>query len=241
MAKTLLDGVNDVLKKAGIISTTNELSSLTNSGKQLFIDHAISAWNESVDQIYSISKVMKPKQGEEDSITLIENVRSYPLPCDLVQIHWPLQEETEGLYIQEYPGGYEDLRHSQTQPDNYTGQPTFAAIDPIEGDLYLNRIPTATEAGNEYKFFYWKDTGLSLGSDVFPFGDVVYRAMVPTVTEVFRYYNNNRFISDMSKFNFGRAVRALMKQPPRSRWISRGSRSRTTSVLGHNPFEYDGR
>lgn len=241
MAKTLLDGVNDVLKLTGIISTTNTLSSLTDSGKQGFIDTAITVWNQAIDQVFSVSKVMRPKQGQEDSIILIADVRSYPLPCDLVQIRWPLQEESKGLYIHEYPGGYEDLRHSQTQPGNYTGQPTFAAIDPIEGDLYLDRIPLTADAGDEYTFFYWKDTGLSLGSDVMPFGDTVYRAMVPVVTEMFRFYRNNRFISDMSQFNLGRAVRALMKQPPRTRWIAKGSRARTTNPLGHNPFENDGR
>lgn len=235
--KTLLDGVNEVLKKTAVISNTNLLTGLTDSGKQAFIDLAVQSWGESVDQIYSKSKVMKPMQGEEDSITLVENVRSYSLPCDLVQIRWPLHEETEGLYIHKYPGGYEELRNIQTQPDNYTGQPSFAAIDPINGDLYLNRIPLAADAGQEFTFFYWKDLSLTLPSDPFPFSDTVFRAMVPVVAELWRYYRNNRFTNEISKVNYGRAVRALKQEPQDTAWIKRYGDKQITNPLGQNPFE----
>jgi len=235
--KTLLDGVNEVLKKASIISSTNLLTGLTNSGKQVFIDLAVQSWQESVDQIYSKAKVMMPQQGEEDFIILVENVRSYSLPCDLVQIRWPLHEEDKGLYINKYPGGYEELRNIQTQPDNYTGQPSFAAIDPIQGELYLNRVPLAADAGAVYKFFYWKDLSLNLSSDPFPFSDTVFRAMVPVVTELWRYYQNNRYTNQIAKVNYGRAVRALKQEPQDTAWIKRFGDKQITNPLGQNPFE----
>jgi len=235
--KTLLDGVNEVLKKVQIISNTNLLTSLTDSGKQTFIDLAIQSWQESVDQVYSKSKIMMPMQGEEDSIILVENIRSYSLPCDLVQIRWPLHEETKGLYIHKYPGGYEELRNIQTQPDNYTGQPSFASIDPIQGDLYLDRVPLTGDAGDEYKFFYWKDLSLTLSSDPFPFSDTVFRAMVPVVAEIWRYYQHNRFTSDISNVNYGRAIRALKQQPQDTAWIKRYGDKQITNPLGQNPFE----
>jgi len=235
--KTLLDGVNEVLKRVQVISETNILTTLTDSGKQTFIDLAVQAWNESVDQIYSKAKKMRPRQGEEDYITLIENKRSYSLPCDLVQIRWPLHEETQGLYIHEYPGGYEELRNIQTQPANYTGSATFAAIDPIQGDLYLNRVPLAGDAGEVYRFFYWKDLGLALESDQFPFSDTVFRAMVPVVAEVWRFYQNNRFTTDVAKVNYGRAVRALLQQPRQTAWVKRYGGQIVTNPLGQNPFD----
>jgi len=235
--RTLLDGVNEVLKKASIISNTNLLTSLTNSGKQVFIDLAVQSWGESVDQIYSKSKIMMPMQGEEDQITLVENVRSYALPCDLVQIRWPLHEEDEGLYIHKYPGGYEELRNIQTQPGNYTGQPSFAAIDPIQGELYLNRVPLSGDAGSVYKFFYWRDLTLTRATDCLPFSDTVFRAMVPVVTEVWRFYKNNRFTNDIAKVNFGRAIRALNQEPQDTSWIKRKGGRIITNPLGQNPFE----
>ena len=102
--------------------------------------------------------MLRPKQGEEDSIVLIAAKRTYDLPCDLVQIRWPLHEETQGLFINKYPGEYEELKHALVQPGNYTGPPQNAAISPVDGELYLDMIPTASEADYEYKYYYWKET-----------------------------------------------------------------------------------
>ena len=236
MSKKLLDGVNDVLKKLHIVNETRLLSSLTNSGKQTFIDNAVQSWGEAVDQLYSKAKVMKPLQGEESSITLVLGQRSYDLPCDLVQIRWPLHEEDQGFYIQQYPGGYEELRNIQSQPDNYTGHPSSAAISPVDGTIYIDRVPTSGEVGYEYKFFYWKDLGLSRANDVFPFSETVYRAMIPVVTELWKFNMNQRTSSEVSKLNYGRAIRALKQEPADTAWIKRGSGGIYTSPLGYDPF-----
>ena len=225
-----------MLIKTQIVSSSNLLTSLTNSGKQVFIDAAIQAWNEAVDQVYSKSKIMKPEQGSEDSITLVEGERYYDLPCDLVQIHWPLHDVTNGLYIQKYPGGFEELRNAQTQPANYTGQPSEASISPIDGTLYINRTPTDGEDGYVYEYFYWKDTGLSSANDVFPFSDVVFRAMVPVVAELWRYNQNNRYTSGIADVNYGRAIRALKQEPRDTPWIKRPGGVPYTNPLGFSPF-----
>jgi len=238
MAKTLLTGVNQVLQRVQLISSSNPLTSLVDSPKQVFIDLAVQAWNEAVDQIFSKTdpKGMKPLQGSEDYITIISGQRDYDLPDDLVQLRWPFHDETKGRYINQYPGGYEELRNSQTQPDNYTGEPTLGAINKINGMLYLNNIPSSTEAGDKYKFFYWKDITLSRDSDLFPFSDTVFRAMVPVVTEVWRYYQNNKYTEGMAKVSYGRAVRALKQEPQDIAWIKRPGSATTTSPLGYDPF-----
>lgn len=237
MSKKLLDGVNDVLKKTQIVSTTNLLTSLTNPGKQIFIDNAIQSWNEAIDHIYSKNDILRPQQGAEDQITLQTGVREYSLPCDLVQIRWPLHDETNGFYINKYPGGYEELRKILTQPGNYQGQPSTAAIDPIEGNLYIDMLPTSSENGNIYKYFYWKDTGLEKANDVFPFSDVVYRAMVPVVAELWRYNQNTYANDNVSKVNFGRAIRALKKEPDTTAYIKRYGGTIGNTALGYDPFE----
>jgi len=233
----LLAGVNDVLKKVQIVSTTNPLTSLTHSGKQVFIDNAISSWNEAIDQAYSKSKVLRPKQGGEDSITLVENQREYDLPCDMVQIRWPLHNVTKGIYIDKYPGEYEELRTLLVQPSNYTGQPQTGAISPIDGVLYIDMIPTSAEAGDVYEFFYWKDTGLSRKTDVFPFSDTVYRALVPVVSELWRYNQNQRMSGDIAKLNYGRAIRALKQEPEETAWIKRGGIRYSSSPIGFDPYK----
>jgi len=236
MSKKLIDGVNDVLSKALVLKSTNRLTSLTNSGKQGFIDNAIASWNEAVDEIYSKSKVLRPDQGSEDTITLVTGVREYELPCDLIQIRWPLQDETNGRFIHDYKGGYEELRHLLVQPDNYTGQPTMGAISPVDSSLYIDMIPTSTENGAIYTYFYWKDTGMTRATDVFPFSDVVYRALVPVVAELWRWNAGQSRDESLIKKNYGRAVRALKKEPVEEVWIKRRGSTIQTSPLGHDPY-----
>ena len=92
--KTLIDGVNEVLKKVKIVTSTNTLLSLSDSGKQAFIDSAVQAWNEAVDDLYSTALTPKPLQMGEGQITLSEGVRDYELEDDLEILHWPLHDET---------------------------------------------------------------------------------------------------------------------------------------------------
>lgn len=236
MSKKLIDGVNDVLQKVQIVRSNKKLTTLTNSAWQIFIDNAVASWNEAVDQVYSKSSVMRPNQGAEETITLREGIREYDLPCDLVQIRWPLHYEAEGRFINEYPGGYEELRHELVQPENYTGQPTTGAISPIDGVLYIDMLPTSSEAGDVYKFFYWKDTNLSSATDIFPFSDTVYRAMVPVVADLWRYNQNQLTDGSASKPHYGRAIRALKQQPRDVSWIKRQGSTVITSPLGHDPY-----
>ena len=225
MSKTLLDGCNDVLKEVRIISSYNPLTSLTNQGKQLFIDNAISAWQRAVLTLYSKSNIMLPYQSAEDYITIVENKRNYSLPDDLIQIRFPLHDETNGMYIQEYPGGYENLRKNQTIPANYTGEPFYAALSPINKELYLDRVPDADSAGNKYKFFYWRNFSLTLATDLFPFDDPVYTSMVSVVAEIWRLMQQNKDPSAMTKVNYGTAIRMIQQKPGKSVYMRRYSRN----------------
>lgn len=212
MAKTLLNGVNEVLKKAQIVLSTNPLTSLTNSGKQIFIDQTVQVWNEAVDQLYSLAQIPKPKQTKEGQITLTQR-RDYRIPSDLVRIHWPLRDEINGQFIYEYPGGYMEMRKRQSMPANWTGTPQYAAITP-DGELYLDREPSSDDTTDrQYKYLYDKDLELSSATDTMPFTDNVFRAMVPVVTELFRYNQENRLSSGIQKVSFGRALRELDMQP----------------------------
>jgi len=241
--KTLLDGVNEVLKRVSIISENNILTSLSNSGKQVFIDITKQAWNESVDQLYSKARVMKPKQGAESSIVLVQGVREYALATDLIQIRWPLHEEQKGYYIEEYKGGYEELRNIQTQPASFTGQPFFAAMSPIDDMIYIDRSPTAEVAGFTYVYFYWRDTVLDNAIDIFPFNDGVFRALVPYVAEVYKINQKGIKGSTAAQVQnktmtqaFGRALR-MVKQIPDDRTYIKRHGGRNPGPLGHSPFE----
>ncbi len=233
--KSLLDGVNEVLKRVSIIRSSDALSSLTNSGKQVFIDLAVQAWNESVDQLYSKTNALKAYQGEEDTLTLQSGVRVYSLPDDLIQMRWPLHDEVNGFYIHEHKGGYEELRHVLVQPDNRTGIPTRGALSIIEKEIYLDNIPTPAEDGYQYTYFYWRDTVLEKESDRFPFDNAVFRAMVPVVTETWRLMQKGDANGEISKINYGRALRMIEQKPDEPTYIKRGGRNQT-GPLGFDPY-----
>ncbi len=225
---TLLDGVNEVLKRVSVVqSDTSTLSSLTQSGIQPYIDLAVQVWNEAVEELYtSIDKPM-PKELTSSTITLVADDRDYSLASDLVQLHWPLQDQTNGQFIYEFPGGYLELLESQPVPADYTGIPQFGVIRPTDGEIYLDNIPTSSEAGNVYTYQYDKDVSLSSATDVFPFTDTVYRAMIPAVAQLWRSERDNSFNERVFDMSMGRAARTLSRQQPRESWgPHRVSRSR---------------
>ena len=233
MAKTLLDGVNEVLKRVNIVKSTDLLLSLTNAGKQNSIDLTVQCWNEAIDQLYSTAEVPKPFQMETSSITLIADQRGYDLATDVNILYWPLHDEQGGHYLSEYPGGYTKMIRQQPQPDNYTGSAGNAAINPKDGKIYLDRIPTSGEAGRQYFYDYGKETVMTLAADTVPFDDVVFRALVPVVAELYRLYKENKYVDGVSKLNYGRACRYLTKVPQRTSWYKRYVR------VGGDPLNAD--
>jgi len=215
---TLLTGVNAVLKKNVIIDSSGALASLTDSPRQVFIDTAIAAWNEVIDELYSLSELPKPKQLAENTITLVTNDRDYALQSNVIQVFFPFQDETNGRYIYEYPGGYLQLVHDQPFPANETGLPQYGAISPEDGELYLDKKPTSAENGLVYKYRYNKDLIMDEAADVFPFNDMVYRALVDCVSEKWKLEHKREFDSSLFNRSLGRACRMLSQTPASPSW-----------------------
>lgn len=218
MSKTLLNGVNDVLQRAGIIDTNNELGSLTNLGKQVYVDLAVKMWSEVTDDVCNMMGIPKTGETASSTITLVEGQREYDLPSDLVQLRWPLIDQTNGNYIQPYPGGYEQMRIDQQIPGDWLGLPYAAAINPTTGDLRLERTPTSTEAGKVYDIFYDKDEGMTAASSVFPFSDAVYRAVMPVVAECWERKKRNDFNEQEYRHQLSRAMSFVNQANRRTHW-----------------------
>lgn len=216
--KTLLDCVNEVLKRVKVITSSSLLTTLINTAKQPYVDIAIQVWNETIDQLYRDIKETRPNILAEDTITLVTDTRNYSLPVDLTLLHFPLLDETNGQYIVEYPGGYLSLVNNQSIPANYTGLPELGAIRPTDGALYLDRIPTANENGRIYKYRYSKDTELLVATDTVPFPDVVFRALVPAVAEKWKLENKREFNGGVFKRSIGIAAGYLRKTPQNNSW-----------------------
>lgn len=218
--KTLLNGVNELLKRVQIIQgDTGVLTSITDAAIQGFIDIAIQIWNELVDQLYDAANLPQPNELAENTITLVTSTRDYALQSDLNQLRFPLLDETNGRVLLEFPGGYLGIVNNQFTPANYTGLPFYAAIRPTDGKLYLDRIPTASENGLVYKYRYDKDLELTTAASLFPFSHVVFRALVPAAAELWNLNQKNKFNSGVFKNSIGRAARYLTKKQARGSWL----------------------
>lgn len=216
-AKSLLYVVNKVLKRTQHI--TSDLSSLTDNAKQVAVNIAIQSINEVVRSLYTEAKMPMPQEVSHGALTLEENVRTYSLSGDLIQLRFPLIDQTNGDRIYEYPGGYTQLFIDQDIPSNYTGLPQLAAISPINGQIYLDRLPTTNEAGREYVFLYDKDLTLSDASDTFPFSNVVAEAIVPAAAQLVKGEMQNKFNEGIFKMAMGQAARMLSQTAERRSYL----------------------
>jgi hypothetical protein len=213
---TLLEGVNAVFKEFGLIAgVSEELSTLTDSERQHYIDVCVRKWGQAVDELYTLTNLPMPLQVAETTITLVDTQREYDLPAGLDRIRWPLVEETDGYVIVEHPGGFEAMRGQQRQPAQWVGLPVSAVISPITGKLRMNRAPTANEAGKAFKLIFDMVFALTDAADVFPFSESVFDAMVPVVNALLE--NGMKKESDgTAGMNFSRAARLLTKAQPRA-------------------------
>ena len=223
---TLLQGVNEVFKRVNLISgDQGELSSLTDSARQSWIDITVQAWNEVVEELYSTMGRALPQELAEATITLADGDRDYALAADLNELIVNqgvyFIDETNNHFIFKYPGSYEDMVVDQIDPADFVGLPTFAVIRPTDGQIYLERSPTATEAGRVYRYRYKKDISVSAAADTFPFKDVVFRALVPAVAQLWLRDQRNSFDGDIFRASVGRASRLMPTVIPREDYSNR--------------------
>lgn len=212
--KTLLDGVNEILRRTGdVAGDASLLTSLTDSARQVSIDIAKQVINEGIDEIYSIPGMSRPAQLKEATVTLLTATRAYSLATDLVRLHWPLIDKTNTGYIWRYAAGYEGLLLRDPQQDD-TGLPTSGAIRPTDGKLFLNVAPPSADNGKVYTYQYDKDTGLSVLTDNVPFNDSVFRAMVPAWVQLYMRDRRGSFDAAIFKASFGRACALLSEEEP---------------------------
>lgn len=207
--KSLLNAVNEILKRTGIIAgDAGLLVSLTDSPRQVDIDQAVQVVNEGIDELYSTVPDSKPDQQKEATVTLLLSTRAYALATDLSQMHWPLIDKTNRQYIYEYAAGYDEMLRNDPE-QSFTGLPYAGCIRPTDSKLFLDRAPTSIEVGKVYTYQYDKNLGLSLLGDTVPFGDDVFRAMVPAWVQLWKREMRSEFDKDLFQNTIGRASRLL--------------------------------
>lgn len=182
-----LTAVNETLKRTQVIKgATEELTSFEDSSIQTSIDRMIQIWNEVVVFCYNITGEPFPTEAKETLITLEDGTREYDLPTDLLRIDWPLINEDDGRRIFAYRGGYTAMRNVQLQPDNWTGTPIQATVNPTNGKLRMDTIPQSDDDGETYKMLYDAEILLKFENSPFPFPDTAVRQLYPAVSAIWR-------------------------------------------------------
>lgn len=231
---TLLNGVNEVLKKTDVLDDGALLTSLTDSARQNFIDSAVQALNESLDELYADLPVSKPKQLKESTIILVDGIKDYALHSQLVTLRreYDLIDETNSHIIHILgESGYWQIIQGDLEQDD-TGLPSFCAISPVNGRLYMDRAPTSTDAGRVYKYRFDKDLELTDKDDEFPFTNAVFRALVPAAAQLWKLNHQQEFAGEIFRGSLGRARKLLSRLPARHSW-------KPTRIVGNStdPFQ----
>lgn len=224
MAKTLLNAINEILKRVSVIAgDSSVMTSLTDSARQPAIDIAVQVINEAIDRLYYSTNLAMPTGQGEDTITLLLGVRSYPLAADLVRLRYPFIDRVNTQHLFEFAGGYNQMLVFDPEQDD-DGLPHFGAISPVNGEFHVDRAPKSDSVGRVYFYQYDKDISLEFATDLFPFTDAVFRALLPAWVQLWKRERRNQFDEVLFTAGLGLAGRLLTKKTIKSSWSPRGRR-----------------
>lgn len=222
MAKTLLNGVNEVLKRVNeVAGDAAALTTLTDSARQHVIDLVVQVINEGLVAVYMATGKPLPKGQAENTLTLATGTREYTLATDLVRLRFPMIDKTNTQYIERFPGDYNDMLRLDPEQDN-TGLPHYGAISPVNAKLHLDLAPTSVENGKIYTYQYDKDLVLSAAADAMPMTDQAFRSMVPCWVQLYKREKRNEFDTELYKRAIGEAARLIIMAEPRTSYNPRG-------------------
>jgi hypothetical protein len=221
MSHTLLDAVNETLKRVNVIAgNAGLLSSLTSSSLQHNIDISIQVINEGIDELFQSSNKSLPLEQKEATITLATGVREYALASDLITLMWPMIDRVNTQYLWYYDEGYNNLLLLDPQ-QAYTGLPIWGVISPITGLLRVDRAPDAQSNGKTYFYEYERNLALAVVTDTVPFNDATFRAMVPCWVQLYKREMRNEFDQALFQQSIGRASRFVTEEKMREHYSPR--------------------
>lgn len=221
MAKTLLQAVNEVLKRVNVIAgDANAFTSLVDTAQQHSIDIAVQVINEGIDELYSASHVSLPNEQAESTLVLAAT-REYTLATNMVTLLWPMIDKNNTQFLWEFPGGYNQMLLLDPEQDD-TGLPFWGAINPVTGKFHTDRQPDAPNIGRTYTYQYEKDLSMSIATDTVPFTDVTFRSMVPAWAQLWKREMKGEFDTALYAQAMGRASRYVTELKQRTSYSSRG-------------------
>lgn len=224
---TLLELINKALKRVALIKgEAGELTSLTDPPRQIEIDIMVQAVNEVFTDLMNMGCF--PLEAAEGKFTLSTDKREYNLPSDFEAFITRPLDEVNGLQMWPYrnirgqahlsppgPGDYVAMREFQLQPDAYSGQPYFYAINPENGKLRLDYAPTSGLAGRVYRFTYRKTLEKTAAADELNMTNETLNKLMPAIKEVWNRERKEKFDQPVYFNALAGAARHLTKTEPR--------------------------
>lgn len=226
MTITFLQAINATLKRTRVIQgDAGELTTFTDSGRQVQVDLAIQVWQEAAHELFGLG--LLPNEAATATIGLVTAQREYSMPSDFERIAGESREErvfrgaTTNLILTEYPGGYARMLVDQPNATDFTGDPLHWAISPVDGTkIRFDREPTADQNGDTYNMLYEKRIALTatMATETLPFSDTVADALVPVVAEGWNRIQKKEFDSGLFRTSISRAARMVTRNQPRVRY-----------------------
>lgn len=240
MAVTFLQAVNSTLKRVRVIQgdagelVTSTIAStatggvatdaFTDSGRQTEIDLVIQIWQEYVHEVYAMG--LFPNEGATATIFLVDGEREYDMPSDFERVAGKdyrdriFRGATSGLLVREYHGGYAAMLRDQALATDYTGDPSFWALSPVNGKMRMDREATSEQDGNAYNMLYEKKLVLTstMATDTLPFADVVTAAGVPVVAEAWNRAFKKEFDVGMFRSSIARGLDYMARDQRKNRY-----------------------
>jgi len=233
MAITYFEAVNDSMKRSGLIAgDVGEISTTTgataseifqaNTEIQHGVDLMIQMWQETTNEVYSLSLV--PKLVATATIDLVSGTREYALPSNFERVagidanEQVMRAATGVRVLPEYPGGYLQMLADQPNATDYTGEPMRYAISPANNAtdmIRVDREPTDTEDGWYYYLPYERTISLTVtqATEAMPYSDTVTRSLVPVVSEMFERTRKKEFDPNIFRASLVRALTMSRTKP----------------------------
>lgn len=212
MATTLLQAVNRVLKRVGEISSASpDLTSLTDSARQIQIDKCVQLWQEAMEYMQGFADL--PGDIGSGTITLVTGTREYATASGFQgfvgdESGAPFLVCASPTYrIGEYPGGYKQMFAEQPDPDLYTGQPGSFVYNPVTEMIRLDRTPTSAENGQVFTYLFDRAVTLVAFDDTFPIPDAAVNVLTNSVAEAYKLSMGKGLAAGVWKLGIAEAIR----------------------------------
>ena len=171
---TFIDGVNQVLRRNGIIRGDDDpLTTFTDTTHNATSQMAQIAINDELSSL--ISDNLLNYQHKTSTVTLVTSQRSYSLATDFISL-WGntpfFYYSTNNLEIYEYPGGEEALRLFFYDYLTALGSPNYWYLEKTTSKkVSFFQVPNSDWNGKVFNYDYNADVNVVNSTDTLPFNN----------------------------------------------------------------------